>query len=147
MLLRRCADRRLLPSEPVQFEALCLQCLFTPDVRSSHRCLGATPTTAASSCWPSYLFCFRPDLPPHTYHRPSRPEKTQIVWPLHHFEGGAGPIRFDPSAVGSVLEGARAGNLKGSGCGGLHERKWSGSTRNLRDSPLTHCICSRTHTC
>ena len=50
-----------------------------PDVHFSHLCPGATPTTDASSCWPSCLSsCFHPDLPPHTYRRPCRPEKTQI---------------------------------------------------------------------
>ncbi len=48
-----------------------------PDIRFSHPCPGVIPTTSASSCWLSYSFCFRPDLPPHTYRRPCRPEKTQ----------------------------------------------------------------------
>ena len=57
------------------------------DVRFSHLCLGVTPTTCASSCWLSYFV--HPDLPLHTYHRPSHPEKTQIdsldCWHLHRW--------------------------------------------------------------
>lgn len=70
------ANRRLIPSDLSNYQYFVSNVCFNPDIRFSHPCLGEIPTTAASSCWLSYLFCFRPDLPPHTYRRPSRPEKT-----------------------------------------------------------------------